>query len=277
MPTFKIACAQFDCRLGDKPFNLDRIRTMLREAARAGAYLVVFPECALTGYCFNNKEEASAVAEPLPGRASDAVAADCRDLRVYVIFGLVELSSSGDGFFNACALVGPSGLIAGYRKIHLPFLGLDRFALPGDQAFAVHDIGGLRVGMSICYDGGFPESARVLTLLGADLIVLPTNWPTGASSTANFVIQTRALENHIYYAAANRTGDERGFHFIGRSRIANCSGELMASTEESEAIIYAEIDPAQARNKRVIKLAGQYEIDRVADRRPEMYGPICNR
>jgi predicted amidohydrolase len=278
MPTFKLACAQFDCRLADKPYNVRRIQTMLREAAKAGAYLVIFPECALTGYCFGSKVEASTHAESLPGPASEAIAVKCRELGVHAIFGLLERDATGNGFYNACALVGPAGLVASYRKIHLPFLGLDRFALPGDRPFAVHDLGGLRVGMSICYDGGFPESARVLTLLGADLVVLPTNWPTGASSTANFVIQTRALENHIYYAAANRVGDERGFHFIGKSRIVDCSGDILATSDgDSEAVIYAEIEPAKARNKRVVKLAGQYEIDRIADRRPEMYGRITER
>src|SRR5256885_901773 len=73
----------------------------------------------------------------------------------------------------------------------------------------------LRIGMNICYDGSFPEAARCLMLLGADLIVLPTNWPTGAISTAKTLIPARALENHLYYAAVNRVGTERGFQFIG--------------------------------------------------------------
>jgi predicted amidohydrolase len=275
MPIFKVACAQFDCRLRDKKHNLDRMRGQLREAAKAGAHLLVFPECALTGYAYENKEEPIPLAEPLPGLASEAFAKDCRDLGIHVIFGLIEQSSRRDDFYNACALVGPSGFIASYRKVHLPFLGLDRFALPGDRPFAVHDIGGLRVGMNICYDGSFPESARVLTLLGADLIVLPTNWPTGAINTVKHLVQCRAMENHVYYAAANRVGEERGFRFIGQSRIIDCSGDLLASASADRAeIVYAEIDPAHARQKRIIKIPGQYEIDRVADRRPEMYGPL---
>jgi predicted amidohydrolase len=275
MVTFKIACAQFDCHIGDKHYNLERMLLMLRKAAESGARLVVFPECALTGYAFDSKEEALPFAEPIPGPASEAFTGECRARDIYAIYGLLERDQQRAGFFNACALIGPGGVVAGYRKLHLPFLGVDRFAFPGDRPFAVHDIGGLRLGMSICYDGGFPESARVLTLLGADLVVLPTNWPTGASSTANFVIQTRALENHIYYAAANRVGDERGFHFIGRSRIADCSGELLATVGEGEEIIYAEIDPLHSRSKRIVKIPGKYEIDRIADRRPEMYGPLC--
>ncbi len=132
--------------------------------------------------------------------------------------------------------------------------------------------------MNICYDGSFPESSRVLTLLGADLVVLPTNWPTGAVTTVCHLVQARALENHIFYAAVNRVGEERGFRFIGQSRIVQCNGDILVQAGEHDAeIIVAEIDPAIARNKRLVKIPGKYEIDRVADRRPEMYGPLCEK
>lgn len=201
---------------------------------------------------------------------------ECRRLGIWAIFGLLERHEKEQQLFNACALVGPEGQTVSYRKIHLPCLGVDRFTTPGDRPFAVHDLGGLRVGMTICYDGSFPESARVLTLLGADLVVLPTNWPTGARSTAKYLVQARALENHIYYAAVNRVGEERGFHFIGQSRIVDCDGELLASSDgDNEAMLIAVLDPGHARQKRIVKIPGKYEIDRLADRRPEMYGPLC--
>ena len=114
-----------------------------------------------------------------------------------------------------------------------------------------------------------------MALNGAELIVLPTNWPPGAECTADFVINTRAMENHVYYMAVNRVGTERGFRFIGKSKICNPSGEVLAlANHEQEAILYAEIDPALARRKRVIRVPGKHEIDRFADRRPEMYGRI---
>ena len=276
MALWKIAAVQMNCRLADKPFNLDVMRSRLREAAGNGARLVVFPECALTGYCFQSKDEALPLAEPVPGPASRALAEDCRALGVWVIFGLLERPERSNDFFNACALVGPQGAVASYRKIHLPFLGVDRFATQGDRPFAVHDLGGLRVGINICYDGSFPESARVLAVLGADLVVLPTNWPTGARSTACYLVPARALENHIYYAAVNRVGEERGFRFIGQSRLVGCDGELLTPAgSDQEEILYADVDPAVARQKHIIKIPGQYEIDRIADRRPEMYRPLC--
>jgi predicted amidohydrolase len=173
-------------------------------------------------------------------------------------------------------LVGPQGQIGSYRKVHLPCLGIDRFTTPGDRPFAIHDLGGLRVGINICYDGSFPESARVLTLLGADLVVLPTNWPSGARGAVK-LCAARALENHIYYAAVNRAGEERGFRFIGRSQVLDFDGETLAEAGEGEEIILAEIDPERARQKRVVKIPGEHEVDRVGDRRPEMYGPLCER
>src|SRR5438132_10093027 len=128
MATWKIAGVQMDCRLGDKAGNLRTIRTRLAEAASRDAKLIVFPECALTGYAFDSKAEALAQAEPVPGPATRVLAEDCRALGVWAVFGLVERDDEGDRLFNSCVLIGHQGLVAVYRKIHLPFLGLDRFA-----------------------------------------------------------------------------------------------------------------------------------------------------
>jgi predicted amidohydrolase len=265
-----------DCRLGDRAGNLGRIRDRLAESAAGGARLTVFPECALTGYCFESLQEALHHGEPLPGPASRALAEDCRRLGIWAIFGLLE-ASADNRLYNACALVGPAGLAASYRKIHLPFLGVDRFTTPGDRPFAVHEIDDLRLGLNICYDGSFPEAARILALLGADLVALPTNWPTGASGSPRFLVPARALENHIYYAAANRVGEERGFRFIGQSRIVDFDGEPLAVAGDGEEIIYAKIDPELARAKRVIQVPGKYEIDRIGHRRPEMYEALVRQ
>ena len=272
MNTWPIACVQIDCTLGDPEANLAAVLEGLIAAAQRGARLVVFPECILSGYCFRSKAEAMEQAQTLPGPASDTLAAACRRLGAFAVVGLLE--RAGEALYNSCMLLGPDGLIAVYRKIHLPFLGVDRFVTPGDRPFAVQDLGGLRIGMNICYDGTFPESARVLSLLGADLIVLPTNWPTGAIGTIKLT-EARSLENNVYYAAVNRVGEERGFRFVGRSRIVGPDGEVMTSAPADHAeILLAEIDPRIARAKRVVKIPGEHEIDRIHDRRPEMYGPL---
>src|SRR5690606_31066692 len=133
----------------------------------------------------------------------------CREHDGFAIFGMLE--ADGGRIFNGAVLVGPEGVIGSYRKIHLPYLGVDMHTTPGDRPFAVHEAGGVTIGMNICYDAAFPEAARCLALLGADLIVLPTNWPPGAECMAAFSIASRAMENSVYYAAINRVGSERGF------------------------------------------------------------------
>jgi predicted amidohydrolase len=177
--------------------------------------------------------------------------------------------------YNSCVLVGPMGLIGSYRKIHLPFLGVDRFTTPGDRPFRVWDIDGLRLGLNICYDGSFPESARTMALDGADLIALPTNWPPGSECASQHMIATRAMENTIYYAAVNRVGVERGFAFIGGSRICDPTGNTLAAAEGvDETMLIAEIDVTKARNKRLVRVPGKHEINRIADRRPELYSRL---
>jgi predicted amidohydrolase len=195
---------------------------------------------------------------------------------VHCVFGLLEVD--GERLFNACVLVGPDGLVASYRKIHLPSLGVDRFTTPGDRPFAVQAVDGVRIGMNICYDVSFPESSRVLALDGADLIVLPTNWPPGAIGLAEYAVNTRAMENRVFYIAVNRIGEERGFRFIGRSKICDVDGGVMAAASEGqEVVLYAELDVQQARNKHIVRVPGKHEIDRFADRRPEMYERVTSR
>jgi predicted amidohydrolase len=269
----RIAAVQLDVMLADVPGNLQRMIDKVRETRTAGAELTIFPECALTGYCFANLDEARPYAESIPGPSVHRMVQVCRELGGFVVFGMLE--SDQDRIFNALALVGPDGLIGSYRKIHLPFLGVDMYTDFGDRPFAVHEINGVRLGMNICYDGGFPEPARCMTLMGADLIVLPTNWPPGGEPAADYAINTRAMENTVYYAAVDRIGIERGVSFIGKSKICDPLGKTIAFADHTDpAILYADIDVTRSRNKHLIRKAGVNEVNRIADRHPEMYGKL---
>ena len=269
----KIAAVQMDVTLGEVDRNLQAIEDRFREAVSNGARLVVFPECAVTGYCFESLAEALPFAQTIPGAVTERMATLCDELDAFAVFGMLE--QDGDRVFNAAVLTGPSGVIGRYRKAHLPFLGVDQHVNYGDQPFAIHQAGDVNVGLNICYDSAFPEASRCLTLLGADLIALPTNWPPGAECVASHVLNTRAMENAVYFAAANRVGEERGFRFIGLSRICAPDGStLAASDDDSETILYADIDPEISRNKRVVREVGRHAIDRLADRRPDLYGPL---
>jgi 5-aminopentanamidase len=270
-----VAGVQMDCTIGDRAANVRVICARLNAAADRGARLIVFPECILSGYGFEGRAEALRAAETLPGPGADAIAGECSRRGVWTVFGLLEHDPATGKLYNSCALVGPSGFFASYRKLHLPCLGADRFTDPGDRPFAVHDLGGLKIGMNICFDGSFPESSRILTLLGADLVVLPTNWTANARTMATVVSAARSWENHIYYLAVNRVGEESGFRYIGLSSAADYHGSVVHwAPEDEEAIFTFEVDAAAARQKRVVACAGTYEIDRVNWRRPDMYGPL---
>lgn len=271
--TWRVAGIQCDVRLGERSANLAAIQSKLHEAAAGGARLIVFPECALSGYCFPDRAAAVAAAEPVPGPAIAALTSDCAQLDVFVVVGLLEVE--GDRLFNSAVLVGPSGLMAVYRKTHLPCLGADRFVEPGTEPFAVHDLGGLKIGLNICFDASFPEVSRILTILGADLIVLPTNWADNAIKMATLVPPVRALENHVYYLAVNRVGWEGGYHFVGQSSCCDYFGSYLHKADhDRDAIFYADLDPEAARQKKLVHCVGEYEIDRVNWRRPELYGPL---
>jgi predicted amidohydrolase len=270
----KIACVQMDVEIGKVETNRQRIMSRIREAAGQGAQLVLFPECALTGYCFESLDEAAPFAEQADGFSARHIALACEQTKTHAIVGFIE--RDGSRYFNAAMIVGPGGVIATYRKIHLPFLGVDRFLTPGDRPFDVHSLPFGKVGVNICYDTSFPEAGRALKLLGAQLIALPTNWPPGAWRTPEYVVNTRANENHINFAAVNRIGVERGWEFIGRSKIVDVNGDTIAeASQDREEIIYGEVDLAAADKNRIVNVVGSYELDRLADRRPEFYGLIA--
>lgn len=272
MGTTRIACVQMDVSIGDVEANRRKIVERLRTAAEGGAKLVIFPECALTGYCFESLEEAAPFAEPIDGPSSRAFARACRETGVHAVIGFIEKDHSS--YYNAAMLVGPGGggVIGNYRKVHLPFLGVDRFLTPGNRRFEVFELPFGRIGINICYDASFPEAARALKLLGAELIILPTNWPTGAWRTAEFIINARACENHVNFAAANRCGVERGWEFIGRSKVADFNGDTLGEASRlGEEMLIIDVDLQEANKNKIVNVAGAYEIDRLADRRPEFY------
>jgi len=269
----KIAAVQMNPLLMKIRENLDRILLETEVAAQNGANLVVFPECALTGYMFSSREEAFRYMETIPGPTTDELGIRCKELGVHIVTGILE--KDGDRCFNSAVLIGPDGLIGSYRKNHLPFLGIDRFLDHGDRPFKVWETSLGRIGLFICYDCHFPESARVMTLLGAEILVLPTNWPEGRDKVARYVINTRAYENKVNVVAVDRVGDERNARFVGNSLIVNAWGDTVAQAgSEEETTIYAEVSLMDARQKQVVFKAGEFEANFIRDRRPELYTKI---
>jgi predicted amidohydrolase len=276
MSKTKIACVQMDVEIGKVVANRHRIIETIRQVAEQEAKLAIFPECALTGYCFASLDEAKPFAETFDGESVHLIAEVCNQTGVHAVVGFIE--KDGANFYNSAMLIAPDTVVGAYRKVHLPYLGVDRFLTPGDRPFHIFQTGLGKIGMNICYDINFPEAPRVLKLAGAELYVLPTNWPTGAWRTPKFMLNARAQENHFAVAAVNRVGTERGWRFIGQSKVVDCMGDVVVeASEDQEEILFAEIDLQESNRNKIVNVAGSYEIDRLADRRPQFYSLVTEK
>lgn len=232
--------------------------------------LIVMPELANSGYFFSDISEVAASSEEIPvGAFCNSLFAIAKDHNAYVVAGLNERYE--DKFYNSSVLVYPSGDHAVYRKTHL-FNEEKKWFSPGNTPLNVFDITVdskiVKVGMMICFDWIFPESARTLALNGAQVICHPSNLVLQYCQKAMF---TRAVENRVFTITANRTGIERSLgrelKFTGCSVIVDPKGNyLKTASETGEESAIAEIDPGLALDKNVTPLN-----DIFIDRRPEFY------
>lgn len=278
----KLALAQSHVTYGDPFANLERAKSWVGQAS--GSDLVVFPECFLTGYCVDTPDEAARVALECRADASHRVVeahsaiVEMGDLArsggVALAFGFAGRDERG--LYNGVVLAQPDGRMDRYVKTHLPCLGFDRFAREGDD-LPVFDTPFGRVGILVCFDVRPPEAARVLALKGADLIVVATNWPNGASKAPDVLVPARAVENRVFVAACNRVGSENGYGFIGRSSAVDPTGAVLCSAAEDETLLVAELDLAASREKVTVVQPYGYSTDLFGSRRPELYGAICTK
>lgn len=265
----RTAVVQMDCVLGDVEANLARIEECARQAAEQGALLVIFPECATTGYFVG--ERATKLAEPADGPTNERLAELSRSTGVHLAVGVIERDR--ETLYDALALFSPDrGLLASYRKVHL-FAGEKAVFTPGSLPVVVEtDIG--RLGLTVCYDLMFPEYIRGLVLAGAELIVNGTDWITDAWQTSQgwsgpslrALCQVRALENGVHVAMADRVGEELGWNSLGYSTIAGPTGAPLAALEAGEGIGYAEVEDPSAELERWRSIATY-----LADRQPVLY------
>lgn len=263
------AVVQMDVLLGRNPENQARILDL---AGRTEADLVVFPECANSGYAFDSAQEAMPYAETIPGPFVDQLLAVAQAERRFLALGMLE--KDGDTLYNSAVLLTPEGAVHVYRKTHLPFIGLDRFVTAGDS-LGLFDTSLGKLGLAICYEWRFPEVARSLALQGADLLLGLSNWPGGALVIPTVLVPARAVENRVWIVSSNRVGLERGNRFIGRSAIIAPDGRPAAALDDVEdGVAVASLDLDLAANKHLAKIPGAYEIDLWQDRRPALYGAV---
>lgn len=244
-----VALVQMDCELGNVTRNLERIEGYAEKAARdQEADLIVFPECATTGYFVGDRGRE--LAEPAHGATNERLARLAASLGVHLAVGVIERDR--EDLYDALALFAPErGLVAMYRKLHL-FAGEKSLFTPGDEPMVVDTAIG-RLGLTICYDLMFPEYIRGLVLGGAQLIVNGTDWITDdwqaengwAGTSVRALCQIRALENGVHVAMADRVGTELGWRSLGHSTIASPMGSVLATIDEDEGIVASRVvDPS---------------------------------
>lgn len=243
--SFKLAVVQMDCVLGDVAANLARADSLVAAAAAQGATVAVLPELATTGYFVGDR--LGALAESIPGPTTDELGRIAARHRCYVVAGMIEQGK--DCFYNSAALLAPDGSLRGaYRKIHLFSAEREAFT-PGTEP-ALFDICGTRVALTICYDLIFPEYIRRLVLEGAQVILNSTDWITNdwqrglgwGGNVVSGLVATRALENTVHVAMADRVGVEEGWQSLGHSCIAAPSGGFLAQIGEGEGVAVASLD-----------------------------------
>src|SRR5258708_1656070 len=222
-PSLRLAYVQGRPRFGRVAENLE---LGLSLAATVDADLVVIPELWSTGYVFSSHAEVAELAEDArTGATARALCAAAKREKRHYVAGFAEAARGKR--FNSAMLVGPFGVKAVYRKLHLFEREREWFS-PGDLPLEVHRVGPARVGMLICFDWRFPETARVLALLGADVIAHPSNL---VFPNAQEAMRVRALENRVWTITANRTGTERRpggtVPFTGRSQVVDPGGEVV--------------------------------------------------
>jgi len=274
-----VACVQMNPEVGDKARNVARSVELIERAHGQGAGLIVLPELCNSGYVFESREEAFALSETLADgdtiRVWTTLAAR---LGVTLVAGYAE--RDGAALYNAAAVIGPHGVLGGYRKTHL-WGDEHLYFEPGNLGMPVFHTPFGRVAAAICYDIWFPEVFRMAATSGADILCVPTNWvpmpaqPAQLPAMANVLAMGGAHSNGLFVAAADRVGVERGQPFLGRSLIVDSQGWPVAgpASATDEEIMVATVNLADARRHR--QLNGFNHVLR--DRRPEVYGDVMRR
>ena len=249
--------------------NLASAERAVQRAAARGAQLVILPEVFMAWLSPDNftAEAARAVAEPLDGPFVRGLRQAARQAGAWVVCGVLEApDGEGGRVRNTTVVIDDRGeLVATYRKTHL----FDAFGYleskvfePGDALFEPISTPFGRMGLFVCYELRFPEVARFQAERGADLIVVPSAWVRGPMKEVHWrhLVVARAVESTAYVAACDQVGNQ----FLGRSLVVDPMGVALAEGPETEALLYAEVDPQRIAQVRAT-------VPSVAHRRPELY------
>jgi 5-aminopentanamidase len=239
----RLAAYQMVAAPGDVPRNLATISEAAERAKAAAADILVVPELATTGYGIG--DDLLALAEDADGMQARALSAAAERLGIAIVAGFAE--RAGNVVYNAALVAAPSGARYVYRKCQLYGDYEKRRFARGPVAPEVFDLGGVRVGILICFDVEFPELVRRLALAGAEVVAVPTALPDDAvfRMIPERVISVRAFENQIAVVYANHAGADPAFAFAGRSVICLPDGsEAARAPAHGPALIFADYEPA---------------------------------
>ncbi len=269
---FIVAAANMDCRLGDVKYNLNHMKEICEEAAGKGTLAIVFPELATTGYSPTILgEKYYEISDPIPGPQTDFLCEVAKATGMYIITGISEKSSIPGRLYNSQVTISPEGEIVGlYRKIHV--WGLEKLTWKESTSceFTTFEMPMCKAGTMICYDTCFPETARVLSLKGSNIIFDSAAWRIQEADIWELETRVRALENHIYMVCANRCGVEGDSTLNGESCIVGPRGNVLAMAGREEETIYAEVDIDACIKDNAMMLSY------LKDRRPEAYTLITD-
>lgn len=239
-----VALIQLDVLLGDKKANLEKAIQYITEAANKGADVVCLPEYFSTGIGYKDpvkmQREIIRLAEPIRGPTIQELCQTCKNARVSLVGGFVEIDQDKK-LYNTAFFINASGEIVGiHRKVHLFQIESQVFQKGNEWRVFDTDFG--KVGMMICYDAIFPEAARTLALAGAKIIFHPSSWMDPFVSQWRVATSARALDNQIWMVSVNRVGKDELFTYFGRSRVVDPYGVCVLECGEGEELAIAEID-----------------------------------
>lgn len=251
---------------GKKARNVEVAEALIREAAAAGAQVVLTPEVVLTGFVGGAAERA--MAEPVPGPATRRFGALARELDVHVMVGLSELRRGE--LYNTIAVLGRDGALLGaMRKVHINKHETHQGWRNG-SAFPVWTFttatGSMTAGIMICYDREVPESARLLMLQDAEVIFNPLACFCPTMDIHRCLLRTRAFENEVYTLVVNHAEPR----FNGHSMWIDYEGEILRELEGDEGVLMVEADLDALAAYRAQGIYGKHH------RRPELYGPLAD-
>ena len=237
MGVFRLCIGQSPAELSTTAARLEWLKHILPQAASKQTDLLLLPELFATGY--NIGDQIAARAEPVDGPTAQTIAALAQAHNIAIHYGFAE--TDGQNTFNAAQCFGPNGMrLGGHRKLAIP-PGFEAGHFKRGEGCSLFIYKGLQIATLICYDAEFPETARHVARMGAELILVPTALGAQWDWVSKTMIPTRAYENGVFLAYANSAGTENGMVFLGQSFIAAPNGKELARAEASPQLIYAEL------------------------------------